>query len=77
MTDTVYKMRAGGFTLTAYDIKELAELAECAVEAGDTIDSIPALGGRHLQDRTLLGVRSAALALTAGRPSPVGIRAAV
>ena len=47
---TTYRLRAGGHTLTAHDLAELAELIECAIDAGDRIESVRTADGRPLTD---------------------------
>lgn len=48
--DTTYRLRAGGHTLTAHDLAELAELIDCALDAGDPIESVRTVSGRLLTD---------------------------
>jgi len=47
---TIYYLNAGGHVLTAYDLDELAQLVECAVDARDPIRSVETLGGFPLSD---------------------------
>lgn len=39
---TLYYMRAAGTMLEAWSLAELAELAQCAIDAGDEIDRLRA-----------------------------------
>jgi hypothetical protein len=47
---TLYYLRAGDHVLEASSPAELAELLECALEAGHPIDWLRASGGRLLTD---------------------------
>jgi hypothetical protein len=47
---TTYYLCAGGHVLEAWSLAELAELIECALEAGDSVAWLRASGGRLLTD---------------------------
>jgi hypothetical protein len=39
----IYTLRAGGETLTAWSLAELAELVDCALDAGDPVGPLRAV----------------------------------
>jgi hypothetical protein len=45
-TAVTYRLLAGGHTLTAWSLQELAELVDCALQAGDPVERLRALDRR-------------------------------